>query len=118
MKQVFTKVFPLIVLVLWLGNPTQSFAQQPANSGSAPADTTKKKQPPPPPAQLVTFPVFSDVCKIKFNSYAQVRFQYYQADKDTSGKNNSKPSSFDLRNARIILNGTPLKNFSYRLQVD
>ncbi len=115
MKQLFTRVFPLLVLIVWFGNTGISFAQQ---SATSPSDTSKKKAPPPPPAQLVTFPVFSDVVKIKLNSYTQVRFQYYQADKDTSGKNNSKPSSFDLRNARLIFNGAPLKGFAYRFQVD
>ncbi|MFI5134705.1 MAG: porin, partial [Chitinophagales bacterium] len=117
MKHIFTRVFPLLFLILWLANPLVTMAQQAGSSATAPSDTSKKKQA-PPPAQMLTFPVISDICKIKLNSYAQVRFQYYQPDKDTTGKDNSKPSSFDLRNARIILNGSPLHNFSYRLQVD
>jgi len=118
MKQFFTRAFPLILLIIWLANPLVTTAQQTGSAGTSPSDTTKKKKAPPPPAQMLTFPVISDICKIKLNSYAQVRFQYYEPNKDTTGKDLSKPSSFDLRNARIILNGNPLHNFSYRFQVD
>jgi len=113
MKQHFTRFFSLIVLVLWLGNASISFAQQ-----TAPADTSKKKEPPPPPAQMVQYSVFSDISKIRLNSYTQIRFQYYEKSTDANGNDNTPPSSFDLRNTRLIFNATPMKNFSYRLQVD
>lgn len=111
MKQKLTSIFAVLVLLLWLGSSVGSFAQQ-APPAAAPEDTTKKKDPPPPPAQLISFPVSSITAKMTLNGYSQVRYQYNLDDKD------KHVNSFDIRNARLFLRGTVLKNFGYNFQAD
>lgn len=76
------------------------------------ADSPKKEQVPPP--QMVTFPVSSITAKMTLNGYSQVRYQYNFTDPALG-----KPANgFDIRNARLILRGTVLKNLAYNFQAD
>ncbi len=77
-------------------------------SQTLPIDSPKKEQAPLP--QMPTFPISSITAKMTLNGYSQVRYQYYLDDK--------MPSNFDIRNARLILRGTVLKNFAYNFQCD
>ncbi|MBK9730107.1 MAG: hypothetical protein IPO83_02270 [Chitinophagaceae bacterium] len=88
-----------------------SEGEMPANK-VMPTDSPKKEQAPPP--QLVTFPISSITAKMTLNGYSQVRYQYNFTDPDLG-----KPANgFDIRNARLFLRGTVLKNFSYNFQAD
>lgn len=83
----------------------------PANK-TLPTDSPKKEQAPPP--QMLTFPISSITAKMTLNGYSQVRYQYNFTDPDLG-----KPANgFDIRNARLILRGTVLKNFGYNFQCD
>ncbi|MBA3649661.1 MAG: hypothetical protein H0W62_14135 [Chitinophagales bacterium] len=110
MKQAITKITIALVIILTL-NYSSLFGQ--INGSNMPGDSTKTVQAaptPPAPVTMLTFPVISNICKITLSSYAQARYQYY-TDKVT-------PNNFDIRNARLIFNGTPFRNLAYRLQVD
>jgi len=112
MKQKFTSVIATFVFILWLGTNVFAGNELPGlpEINVMPADTPKKEQPAAPSAQLLTFPISSITAKMTLNGYTQVRFQYYLDDKTAS--------SFDIRNARLILRGTVLKNFGYNFQCD
>lgn len=110
MKHLVTLILTPFILIIWLSDiaAAVNHTKGPDGINVLPVDSPKKEQVPPP--QMLTFPVFSDISKIRLNSYSQVRYQYYFDDKTAS--------SFDIRNARMILNGSPIRNLSYRLQVD
>ena len=110
MRQIVTLLLTTFLLLIWLGNAAFAGSEipAPAETNTAPVDSPKKEQAPPP--QMLTYPLISNICKITFSSYVQTRFQYYL--------DNKTPSNFDIRNARLIFNGTPFRNLAYRLQVD
>lgn len=121
MKQTYPFFLLLIfTMLIGLNHILAGTTENGKKTTSQPADTTKVIKVQAPPPQMLNFPVFSDVCKIRLNSYAQVRYQYYPPDNfdPNNPSTTTPPSSFDLRNARIILNGNPLRNISYRIQVD
>src|SRR5439155_14970806 len=119
MKHIATKVFPLLIFILWLGKIVHAGNQSGSINSiyTLPVDSPKKEKAPPPP-NMQTYPVVTNSAKLTLIAYTQVRFQYYQPDKDTTGKDISKPGSFDIRNARLILRGTPLPHFGYNFQAD
>lgn len=112
MKHITPQILLAVIFILWLsdaafaGNPTDKTS----NNYALPVDSPKKEQAPPP--QMLTFPVSSITAKMTLNGYTQVRFQDFE-DGDPKTKN-----SFDIRNARLILKGTVLKNIGYNFQVD
>ena len=73
-------------------------------------DSPKKELAPPP--QMVTYAISSITAKMTLNGYTQVRYQY------NLDANNPHVNSFDIRNARLILKGTVLKNIGYNFQAD
>jgi phosphate-selective porin OprO/OprP len=111
MKLKITLLTGVMVFIFWLGNSAFAGNEIPgaADATVQPSDTSKKT-PPPPPAQMLTFPISSITAKMTLNGYSQVRYQYYLDDKT--------PSNFDIRNARLILKGTVLKNVGYNFQCD
>ncbi|HYV90342.1 MAG TPA: porin [Chitinophagales bacterium] len=115
MKHSATKVFTLLILIVWLGNVAYA-GDKPASANSTyslPVDSPKKEQAAPAPApQMLTYPISSITAKMTLNGYTQVRFQDFE-DGDPKTRN-----SFDIRNARLILRGTVLKNISYNFQCD
>ncbi len=108
MKRIITSIIPAFIFILWLGSNAFGGTELPALVNSLPVDTPKKEAAPPP--QMLTFPISSITAKMTLNGYSQVRYQYYLDDKT--------PSSFDIRNARLMLRGTVLKNFGYNFQCD
>lgn len=119
MQQKFTLTASLLFLVIFI-NESRSFAAVSGNFSNTnlpaietmQADSPKKEQAPPP--QMLTFPISSITAKMTLNGYSQVRYQYNFTDPALG-----KPANgFDIRNARLFLRGTVLKNLSYNFQAD
>ena len=112
MKTMTPQISILIIFILWLSNV--ALAGVSGNymlSVDSPKVASPKKEEPPAP-QMLTFPVSSITAKMALNGYSQVRFQDFE-DADPKTRN-----SFDIRNARLILKGTVLKNIGYNFQCD
>ncbi len=115
MSHIITRVFLPLLLIVWVSNFALA-GNEPGKVNTAytlPIDSPKKEVAPPPPAPpMLTFPVSSITAKMTLNGYTQVRYQDYE-DGDSKTRN-----SFDIRNARLILKGTVLKNIAYNFQCD
>ncbi|MCY7411387.1 MAG: OprO/OprP family phosphate-selective porin [Chitinophagales bacterium] len=110
MKITFTKSWIAFIFIIYLNNSATAGTQPGENSKALtlPVDSPKKEQ--APPSQMLTFPVSSNTAKMTLNGYSGVRYQYYLDDKT--------PNSFDIRNARLALKGTVLRNLAYNFQCD
>jgi phosphate-selective porin OprO/OprP len=117
MNLTITRALSLLFLIIWLGTFAAAAGEPQTNSSqfTLPVDSPKKEQPAAaaaPAPQMLTFPVSSITAKMTLNGYSQVRFQDYE-DGDPKTRN-----GFDIRNARLILKGTVLKNIGYNFQCD